>query len=149
LIISYIDSLFNPTKAEDIYKGFDLSQLFAESKIRYTIAVIVLVIISGLKAYVFYFAIRLFKILNFAKPFSKHVSKVITKITYFTFVIGIISGMVEIIVSKISENRYNFGPVETLWSDSDAYLFMSAILFVIALIFRKGIELQTENELTV
>jgi hypothetical protein len=31
----------------------------------------------------------------------------------------------------------------------DAFLFFAGILFVISTIFKKGIELQTENELTV
>jgi hypothetical protein len=32
---------------------------------------------------------------------------------------------------------------------SDVWIFMSVILFVIAQIFRRGIEIQSENELTV
>jgi len=47
------------------------------------------------------------------------------------------------------EKGYNIDLIERYWNDGGAYLMMSAILFVIALIFKKGIELQNENDLTV
>lgn len=149
LIVSYSYSLYNPADAKDLYHGLDLSQLYFSNKLHYSLTVLVIIIISALKALVFYFATTLFKILNFVKPFSRDISRIITKITYYTFAIGIVSGIVEIFVNRLSANGYNFSPIESLWGDGDAYFFMSAILFVIALIFKKGIELQSENELTV
>jgi hypothetical protein len=39
--------------------------------------------------------------------------------------------------------------VEKYWSDTAAFLMMAAILFIISQVFKKGIELQNENDLTV
>jgi hypothetical protein len=39
--------------------------------------------------------------------------------------------------------------MERFWNDSGAYLMMSAVLFVVSLVFRKGLELQNETDLTV
>jgi hypothetical protein len=35
------------------------------------------------------------------------------------------------------------------WTDGKAFILMSAVLFIIATIFKRGIELQSENDLTV
>jgi len=149
LIVSYAYSLSDPASANDFYKGIDLSGLLDESKLYYTLSVLVLVIISALKSYVFYLTTRIFKMLNFVNPFSKDISGTIAKITYITFLIGLSSGAFEIITKEILETGFKMRTLETFWQYGDSYLFMAAILFVITLIFKKGIELQTENELTV
>jgi uncharacterized membrane protein len=105
--------------------------------------------LSALKAYVFFITLKLFKSLNLVKPFSENVSAIITKITYLTFSIGIISIIAQVLVSRLSEKGYNSSLAERYWDDGGAYLAMTAILFAIALIFNKGIELQKENDLTV
>ena len=35
------------------------------------------------------------------------------------------------------------------WADSQAYILMSAVIYIIATIINKGVEIQKENELTV
>jgi hypothetical protein len=35
------------------------------------------------------------------------------------------------------------------WADSTAYIFMAAVIYVIAYIFSRGVEIQEENDLTV
>ena len=35
------------------------------------------------------------------------------------------------------------------WSDSEAFILMAAVIYIIAIIFNKGVDIQTENELTV
>ena len=35
------------------------------------------------------------------------------------------------------------------WVDSEAFILMGAVIYIIAIIFKKGIEIQEENELTV
>ena len=35
------------------------------------------------------------------------------------------------------------------WTDSDAFILMGAVIYIIATIFKKGVDIQTENELTV
>jgi hypothetical protein len=35
------------------------------------------------------------------------------------------------------------------WEDSQAFILMGAVIYIIATIFKKGVALQTENDLTV
>ncbi len=44
---------------------------------------------------------------------------------------------------------YEIDQLDQFWVDSQAFILMAAIVYVIATIFKKGIELQNENDLTV
>ena len=39
--------------------------------------------------------------------------------------------------------------LNAFWADSQAFILMSAVIYIIAQIFKKGIEIQNENELTI
>jgi hypothetical protein len=39
--------------------------------------------------------------------------------------------------------------VNQFWGDSQAFILMGAIIYIIATIFKKGVEIQNENDLTV
>lgn len=149
LLFNYIFSLFKPIATHNLHLGLDLSELYNKSQPVYTLVLITIIAISALKAYVFVIVIRLFKVLNLVKPYSEKVSVMITLITLYAFSIGIISVVVQQVIKRIAEKGYNTGLADRYWNDGGAYLMMSAVLFVIALIFQKGIELQNENELTV
>lgn len=149
LLFNYIFSLFKPIATHNLHLGLDLSELYDKSITIYSLVFTLIIGISALKAYVFFITLKLFKSLNLVKPFSENVSAIINKITYYTFSIGIISIIAQKLVSRLFEKGYNSGLAERYWNDGGAYLAMTAILFAIALIFNKGIELQKENDLTV
>ena len=149
LVFNYIFSLFKPIATHNLHLGLDLSELYLKSKLVYTLVFTQIVAISALKAYLFFITIKLFKSLNIVKPFSENVSAIITKITYYTLSIGIISIVSQQIVHQLSTKGYRVELVDRYSNDGGAYLLMTAILFAIAFIFKKGIELQNENDLTV
>lgn len=149
LLFNFIYSLFKPIATHNLHLGLDLSQIFTQSKTLYTLVFAFIIAISALKAYLLFMAIRLFKTLNLAKPFSEAVEGNISKITYFTFFIGIVSYLSQELGKKLVSKGYAIGLADRYWNDGGAYIVMSAILFLIVLIFRKGIELQNENDLTV
>jgi hypothetical protein len=149
LIFNYVFSLFKPIATHNLHLGLDLSELYSKSKSIYTLVFALLIAVSALKAYLFFVVLKLFKTLNLTKPFSENVSGIITKITYYTLSIGIISIIAREIVSQLSFKGYHLGMVDRYWNDGGAYLLMTAVLFAIAFIFKKGIELQNENDLTV
>jgi len=35
------------------------------------------------------------------------------------------------------------------WADSQAFILMGAVIYIIATIFKKGVDIQNENELTI
>jgi hypothetical protein len=62
-----------------------------------------------------------------------------------TFIIGLMSVIGKTYTTYLFGKNYN---PNLAWSGKE-FLFMASILFVISLIYKRGIELQTENELTV
>jgi hypothetical protein len=150
LIISFFVSEFiNPLASKNLYLGFDLSNLKEFSNGQYSAMVVLIIVLSALKAFMFYHVIKFFFRLNLLNPFSADVALLIKKISYVAFAIGTLT-MISIQYSRwLSKNGVVFtGSMEFIDSGA-AFLFFSGIIFIISLVFKKGIEIQTENELTV
>ncbi len=148
-LFNYVLSLFKPIATQNLYKGLNLSELYTQSKTNYTFVFSFMIIVSTLKAYVFYIIIQLFQKLNFVKPFSEDISKLISSISYSIFSVGLIGLIAHQYTKQLIQKGFNVNEVEIYWNGSGAFLMMAAIVFVIAQIFKKGIELQNENDLTV
>ena len=149
LLFNYIFSLFKPVATHNLFNGLDLSELYEKHLIIYNLLFIIIIILAALKAYVFYLVIRMCKKLNLVKPFSKDVSEQITKISYFSFSVALITFIALHFTQNLIAKGYNISTVGDFFTDSGAFLIMATILYIIALIFKKGIELQNENDLTV
>ena len=105
--------------------------------------------IAILKAYLFYIVVMLMHKMDLSKPFSVYVSKQITKIGYFTFSIGLLSYIAKESAENLQKKGYSIDGLGQFWVDSEAFILMAAIIYIIAVIFAKGIELQNDNELTI
>ena len=149
LLVNFGFSLFKPESVKYLYQKLDLSQIYQQSQLVFFSLYSFIVIISMLKAYLFYLVIKLISKLDLLKPFNSYVSTQINHISYFTFAIGIIS----YVARQTSEGLLNYGfntiNLNQFWTDSQAYILMAAVVFVIASIFTRGIELQKENDMTV
>jgi hypothetical protein len=99
------------------------------------------IFVSGLKAYVFYLVIKLFMKLNLAKPCDEGVRYYITQISWFVFFTGMSSYIAHRFTKHLVQKGYEVDAVSHFWSGTEAFLLMAAVLFVIAQIFKKGIEL--------
>lgn len=149
LVFNYVYSIFNPIATKNLYLGLNLSSFYNQSFYLYCCLFSLIISISFIKAYTFYQVLYLFKILNLEKPFSVAVSKIISKISYLGFGVGLLSYIATKFTIQLLKKGYIVEEVTNFWDDRFAYLMLSAILFVIALIFKKGIELQNEIDLTV
>lgn len=149
LIFNFVYSLFRPVATHNLHLGLDLSALFKQSTAVYSVLFSLVIALSVLKAIVFYFVIKLFTKLKLVKPFTDAVSKLISTISFYAFSVGALSYIAHHFTKNLMHKGYDIHVVERYWNDSSAFLMMSAILFAIALIFKKGIELQTENDLTI
>ena len=60
--------------------------------------------------------------------------------------------MSRLVVFNISSFQH-FGFVtdglNQFWADSQAFILMGAVIYIIATIFKKGVDIQNENDLTV
>ncbi len=149
LIVNFIFSIYNPEFVQNLYQKLDLSEMYSRSKWAFFSMYSFILVISILKAVLFYIVIRLITKLDLSKPFNSFVSKQITQISYYTLSIGLLS----YIARQSAKNLLHYG-IETdqlnqFWADSQAFILMAAIVYVIATIFTKGIEIQNENDLTV
>jgi hypothetical protein len=108
-----------------------------------------ILIISILKAYLFFIVIRLVSKLDITKPFNSFVSKQITKMSYYTFEIGIVGYIAKEVSKNLQNQGYAIEGLNKYWTDSQAFILMAAVIYVIATIFKKGVEIQNENDLTV
>jgi hypothetical protein len=149
LIFNFILTLFNPVASHDIYKGLNLSEMY-ENKFPHFIGLMSFVVgLSILKAYLFYFVVRIFMKLNLVKPFTADIARLIEKISYEAFAVAAVSIIAHQYTKRLIQSGYDVGHLEKYWNDTAAFLMMGAIIFVISQIFNKGIELQNENDLTV
>ena len=149
LLFNYIFSLFRPVATNNLYQGLNLSELYNQSQSLYSFLFSFVIVLSGLKAFVFYLVIKLFMKLNLMKPFDEAAKDYITRISWFVFFTGICSHIAHRFTKHLLHKGYEAEAVSHFWNGTEAYLLMAAVLFVIAQIFKNGIELQQENDLTV
>lgn len=146
LVTSFLVRMFSGSEvAMTLYPGTDLSQLYAISKWHYTAMVSLIVFVSGLKAYLFFLIIKLLSKVNIAHPFNEINSGLITKMSGIALQIGITSLITNGYAKWLMKNKTDF----TYEGVETEFLFLAGIIFVIAQIFRRGVELQSENELTI
>lgn len=87
--------------------------------------------------------------MDLSKPFSAFVARQISQISYFTLSIGLLSYIGRQLVNSLMHHGFVPDNLNQFWSDSEAFILMAAVIYIIAIIFNKGVDIQTENELTV
>ena len=149
LIVNFFFSLYKPEFVQNLYQKLDLSEMYKLSKWAFYGLYGFILSISILKACLFYIVIRLMHTMDLSKPFSTFVSRQITQISYFTLSIGILSYIARQTAKYLLHRGYEIDQLNQFWVDSQAFILMAAVVYVIATIFKKGIEIQNENDLTV
>ena len=97
----------------------------------------------------FYIVIKLVSKLDLSKPFSSFVSRQISLISYYTLSIGVLSYIARQSAQNLMHRGYEINQLEQFWVDSQAFVLMAAVIYIIAVIFKKGIDIQNETDLTV
>lgn len=148
-IVNFIFSIFKPEFVGKLYQKLDLSQMYQSNKMAFFSIYSFIILISVLKAYLFYIVVMLLHKLDLSKPFNTFVSSQITKMSYYTFSIGLLSYIAQQTANDLKSNGYNIGNLNEFWADGQAFIIMAAVIYVIATIFKKGVEIQSENDLTI
>ncbi|MBP6687939.1 MAG: DUF2975 domain-containing protein [Lacibacter sp.] len=149
LIVNFIFSIYKPEFVQNLYQKLDLSEMYNRGKWAFYGMYSFILFIAILKACMFYVVIRLMGKLNLAKPFSEYVSKQIALISYYTLSIGLLSYFARQSARNLQHHGFEIDQLNQFWGDSQAYILMAAVIYVIATIFSKGVEMQNENDLTV
>lgn len=149
LLVNFFFTLFRPEFVPKLYQKLDLIQMYKESKIAFFGVYSFILTISVLKAVMFYIVIRLMHKMDRLKPFNSFVSRQILLISYYTLFIGLLSYIARQNVKTLSHYGFVPGSLNQFWVDSQAFILMGAIIYIIATFFKKGVEIQNENDLTV
>lgn len=145
-VISFFVSLFiNPEGAKDLYMDLNLYYLYTFNHLHYIQIVSYIIALSGFKAYMAYQVVKLFMDFNLSKPFSNKLVQAFGKISY----VAIGTGLLALVASAHCKWLTNRGvDVAYEWGSSEI-LFFGGVIYILTLVFKKGYELQNENDLTV
>ncbi|UAY56290.1 DUF2975 domain-containing protein [Arachidicoccus terrestris] len=149
LVVNFIFSICRPDYLPRLYQKLDLTDMYRHGRWAFFGMYTFILFISFLKAYLFYIVIRLMHKFDLSKPFNHFVATQITKISACAFSIGIISYIGHQSASNLQHHGYITDTLNPFWADSHAFILMSAIVYIIAVIFKRGIDIQTENDLTI
>lgn len=153
IIFNTIFTLFiNPQGAANFWEQANLESLYRFDRGHFASMAVMMCIVAVLKAIMFYSIVKFFisKKLDFASPFNPALKNFIANLAYASFGIGIFS----LSGARYAEWLTGQGAVvddlhKLHLGGFDVWLFMSVILFVISQLVKRGIEIQTENELTI
>ncbi len=149
LLVNFFFSIYNPEFVSKLYQKLDLSKMYDLSRMAFYGMYSFILTIAILKAYLFYLVIMLLSKLNLLKPFNSYVARQITKISFFTLCIGLISYLGQETARNLMHRGFETDILNQFWADSEAFILMAAVVYVIATIFSRGVEIQNENDLTV
>ena len=144
--------VINPVNAAHFWAENDLSALYSYDHGHFFAETLLISIASVLKACMFYLIVKILhdKKFDMAQPFSNEVRRFIVKMSCLAFGIGLFTQWGVKYTEWLEKKGVSMPDTQHLHlGGPDVWLFMGVVLFVIAQIFKRGIEIQTENELTV
>lgn len=149
LIVNFFFSLYKPDFLQHLYQKLDLTAMYEGSKFAFFATYSFILIISILKACMFYVVIMLMHKMDLLKPFSTYVAEKIKLISYFTLFIGLLSYIARTFTENLMQQGFVIDNLNQFWADSQAFILMGAVIYIIATIFKKGVDIQKENDLMV
>lgn len=153
ILSTIIMLIIKPTTSVYFWEGADyLSSLHQLDQGHFITITITMIIVAVLKAIMFYLILKQLsnKNLNMAQPFSLKLQRFILNLSYIMLGIGIFSNIGAKYSYSLSKQGFQMADLQALHIEgADIWVFMAIILCVVATIFKKGIEIQNENELTI
>lgn len=149
LIVNFFFSLYKPEFVQNLYEKLNLSEIYSSSRLAFFGIYSFILTISILKAFLFYIVIRLMQKMDLSKPFSTFVATQIKLISYYTLSIGLLSSIASQLARYLMHHGFVTDNLNRFWTDGQAFILMGAVIYIIATIFKKGVDIQDENDLTV
>ncbi|WP_373521285.1 DUF2975 domain-containing protein [Aquiflexum sp.] len=149
LLVNFFFSLYRPEFVQNLYQKLDLKKMYEDSKLVFFATYSLILSISILKAYLFYIVIRLMHKMDLSKPFNTFVSHQILQMSYYTLSIGLLGYIANQFAKNLMKHGFVTNNLNQFWADNQAFILMGAVIYIIATIFKKGVDIQNENDLTV
>lgn len=142
----------DPIAAKSFWMQADLSDLLQYDRGHFFAQTFFMIIVAVLKAIMFYLIVKTLhdKKLNMAKPFNKELTHFVSINAWLALLIGLFSwGGIKYAIWLAGQGVNMSNADQLRLGGADVWLFMGIMLLVITQIFKRGIEIQSENELTV
>jgi hypothetical protein len=151
---AFISLFINPAASSKFWGGLNLFELYKFNQSHFITIIVLLIIVSVLKSILFYLIVTLFhkKKLNLSSPFNETLGKFIFNLSYLAFGIGLFSYWGSNFSNwlRIVSNGAIAPSIQHVkFEGADVWLFMGVILIIFAMIFKKGIQIQSDNDLTI
>lgn len=149
---TFFSLVLNPIGANNFWQGVNLSSLYHYDSGHFLAITSYMSITAVMKAIIFYLIVKVLhdKKLNMVQPFNDAVRRFISNVSYLSLGIGLFSRAGVKYAEWMVNNGVEMPDVEDLrLGGAEVWLLMGVTLFVIAQIFKRGIEIQDEHELTV
>jgi Protein of unknown function (DUF2975) len=144
--------VLNPDAAKHLWQEVNLSNLYKYDPGYFFVEMLLMSIVAVARATLFYLIVKILhdKKIDMSQPFSKEMGRFIFKAAYLALGIGLFCLWGVNYRAWFIKQGVEMPDIQSLRLDgADVWLFMGVTLFVIAQIFKRGIEIQSENELTV
>jgi hypothetical protein len=142
----------NASFSSHFWGGIDLYNVYKFNDVIFVTLVTLMSITTFLKATMFYLIVKIFhdKKLDLSKPFNAILAKYIYLIAYCAFGIGIFSSWGSNLVIGLTNQNVLLPLIHELKMEGASIWFlMGSTLLIFAVIFKKGIVLQSDTDLTV
>lgn len=150
LVVNYFFSLFiNPAAAANINLELNLSEVLTKEPFYYHVLMWCIIVTAVAKALLFYFIIKIPYALDLTRPFTRIISKGIFYACYAALGIGVLLVLSKEVVQHLTMKGFVIAKIENYVGGGAEFLMTAGILFFIASIFKRGVEIQSENDLTV
>lgn len=137
--------IYNPEASKSLYMKLDLSKVRDYYLVYYLSSVGLLAVFVLLEAYVAYMVTRVLSKIKMENPFTPDIATRLQSISYIILFAWVVAMMYN------GYSKWLMEKVEGLNVDliSGDFLLIAGVVFVFAQIFKRGVEIQSENELTV
>jgi len=150
ILFSFLIGLMgNQVVTDKLYLELNLTELYKLGLFHYLNIGLILVIASGLKAYIAYLVVKISTKFNLQQPFNKTAYRIISQISYFTLIIGILQVCAQSYYKGLIKEGFVITNLSKYFNNGDEAIFLAGIIFIIAQFFKRGLEIQSENELTI
>lgn len=151
-LVNVFFAFVNPGIVKKLWHEADLSILFERDRAQFIVMYSLMAAVALFRAWMFYLIIKFLyeNKLDIARPFNMELRRFVSVLSAQAFLIGLFSAIGTRYCQWLIREGVPMPDTESLrLGGADVWLFMSVILFVILQVLKRGIEIQSENELTV
>jgi hypothetical protein len=127
------------------HNGIDFSKIWQIDTATFNVLILFIVLVNILKINLFSAAIKILKKIDLQNPFEQDFIPLFKRISLLAFIIGfssiLVKGYIEIFVSNDLLLSTQIG--------ESSYLWFAAIVYIAAMVYERGISIQSENDLTI